>query len=202
MTPILHDDDATDRPYWTQHVAAVTQAIDGVPPEHTLVLVGHSGAGPLLPAIGHVSNHRIGAYLFVDAAFPLDGRSRLADMEADDPELAGQLRQHLAGGGRFPTWRDEDLRDAIPDDRLRQGMVAELRPRPLAFFEEPIPSFANRSNSPYGYLHFSSPYAKVADRAQQAGWAYRHIDAGHFHMLVDPAGVADTLVDLVHTLNG
>jgi len=130
-----------------------------------LVLVGHSGAGPLLPAIGQSCGYRVGAYIFVDAALPLDGKSRLDGMEADDPGFAAHLRGCLAAGGRFPTWNAEDWRAVIPDDRLRQRMVAELRPRPLAFFQEPIPGFAHGPDAPCAYLQFSAPYARAAWRA-------------------------------------
>jgi hypothetical protein len=186
--------------YWQQHAQSAASAISVIPAEKALVLVGHSGAGPLLPLIGQQVRRPIAAYLFVDAGLPLDGMSRLNEMEENAPEFAAELRQHLTGGGRFPTWSDEDLRDLIPDDRLRTGTLAELQPRPLAFFEEPIPGFANGPDAPCGYLHFSEQYDAPAAQAQRSGWAYRHMDAGHFHMLVDPTGVADALLDLTGRL--
>ncbi len=32
----------------------------------------------------------------------------------------------------------------------------------------------------------------------QASWAYRELEAGHFHMLVDPAAVTNALLELLH----
>jgi hypothetical protein len=32
------------------------------------------------------------------------------------------------------------------------------------------------------------------------GWAYRRLEGGHFHMLVDPAAVAAALLDLAAEL--
>src|ERR687885_2040359 len=142
VVPELHDTEGTQLPYWRQHVASVQSALEGVPLEQSLVLVGHSGAGPLLPLIGQLAPRRVRAYIFVDAALPLNGMSRLSDMEANAPEFATHLRQHLESGGRYPTWSEDDLRAIIPDERLRQAIVAELRPRPLAFFAEPLPGFA------------------------------------------------------------
>jgi pimeloyl-ACP methyl ester carboxylesterase len=198
VVPVLHDTESSEAPCWRQHVASVTQAVTSLPEDRALVLVGHSGAGPLLPAIGQSCGYRVGAYIFVDAALPLDGKSRLDGMEADDPEFAAQLRGCLAAGGRFPTWNAEDLRAVIPDDRLRQRMVAELRPRPLAFFQEPIPGFAHGPDAPCAYLQFSAPYARAAWHARRASWAYRELEAGHFHMLVDPAAVTNALLELLH----
>ncbi len=96
------------------------------------------------------------------------------------------------------VWNAEDWRAVIPDDRLRQRMVAELRPRPLAFFQEPIPGFAHGPDAPCAYLQFSAPYARAAWHARRASWAYRELEAGHFHMLVDPAAVTNALLELLH----
>jgi len=198
LVPTLHDDD-TDLPYWLQFATVVAQTLDAVPLDRALTLIGHSGAGPLLPAIGRRARRRIGAYVFVDAGLPLDGRSYLDGMEASHPTVAAQLRQHLAAGSRFPEWSEEDLRDALPDERLRREMVAELHPRSLAFFEEPIPGFAHGPDAPCGYLKFGESYAPEAEHVQRAGWPYREIAAGHFHMLVDPAGVTTAIIDLAQT---
>ena len=72
-----------------------------------------------------------------------------------------------------------------------------MRPRPLAFFTEPIPVFAGWPDAPCAFLQFSPAYDVPARRAREAGWRYREIAAGHFHMLVDPAAVADALLDLI-----
>jgi len=156
VVPVLHDD-GSGVPYWRQHIASAAAAVASLPEDRALVLVGHSGAGPLLPAVGESCCRHVGAYLFVDAALPLDGQSRLDDMEADDPEFARQLRQHLVAGGRFPDWSEEDLRAVIPNHRLRRDMVAELRPRPLAFFQERIPGSVADLDAPCAYLRFSDP---------------------------------------------
>ncbi|MBA4182033.1 MAG: alpha/beta hydrolase, partial [Anaerolinea sp.] len=55
-------------PYWRQHVDSVRRA---VPLEAlTVVLVAHSGAGPLLGAIAHELGARVSGLLFVDAGLP------------------------------------------------------------------------------------------------------------------------------------
>jgi hypothetical protein len=189
VVPLLHDSEGSGGSYWAQHVASV-------PTEQAVVLVGHSGAGPLLPALGQAIPHPIAAYLFVDAGLPLDGRSHLGDMTSSVPELAQQLCTHLAGGGRFPEWREEDLRTIVPDRAMRRRLLADLHPRDLTFFEEPIPGFASGPHAPCAYLQFSAPYEGAAARARQGGWPFRAIAAGHFHMLVEPEEVAAALVDL------
>jgi hypothetical protein len=196
----LNDAEGSGLPYWQQHAEAGADALGSVPGDRPIALVAHSGAGVLLPPIRQAAGRHIWAYIFVDAGLPRDGWTRLDEMAANAPELAGELRQHLASGGRFPEWTDEDLRDVIPDDHLRWGILAELRPRPLAFFEEPIPAFAGWPDAPCGYLRLSPAYEQPAEEARRRGWPCRGFAAGHFHTLVDPAAVAQALVDLVALL--
>ena len=201
VLPSLDDFEDSGTPYWQQHAASVAQALNSVLADRPLILVGHSGAGLLLPAIRQMTDRRVAAYLFVDAGVPIDGASRLDLRALESPEMAEQSRQALASGERFPNWSDKDLAEVIPDTKLRQGMLAELRPRPLAFFEEPIPVFDGWPDAPCGYLLFTPTYAYevFAARARRDGWAYREMEGGHFHMLVDPKAVADALIDLLYS---
>jgi len=197
IVPSLRDREDSGRPYWRQHAESVASALRPVPRDRPLALVRHSGAGPLLPAIRRLTRQPVAACIFVDAGLPHDGMSRLDAMGVEDPAFARELREHLASGGRFPEWGDEDLREAIPDDHARRAMLAELRPRPLAFFEEPIPGSVGELDAPRGYLRLSAAYGQPAEQARQDGWAYRAFDAGHFHMLVDPIVVTNAIVGLV-----
>ena len=197
LVPSLTDHGGDEQPFWRQHAEAVVRPLTSVPDSRPLILVGHSGAGPLLPAIAHAAGHPVAAYLFVDAGLPEDGQSRLDLMEKEDPGFASQLHAHLTAGGRFPTWSEDDLRAEIPDAGLRRGVVAEVRPRGHAFFTEPIPVFTDWPDAPRGYLRLSPAYVVPARRAAAAGWAYREIAAGHFHLVVDPSSVTRMLLDLM-----
>jgi hypothetical protein len=197
VVPELADDGVGETPYWRQHADAVIRAAADIPEEAPLALVGHSGAGALLPAIGQSSGHPIVAYVFVDAGIQDDGKSRLDQMEVEAPEFAQRFRAYLEGGGSFPTWTEGDLASVLPDLIRRRQVIAELRPRRLPFFTEPIPVFPGWPDAPCAYLKFSAAYDVPAWRAQAEGWHYREIAAGHFHMLVDPDAVAAALVDLI-----
>jgi hypothetical protein len=199
VVPALVDREDDPRPTWRQHAGSVARALAAVDAETPLILAGHSGAGPLLPAIRAQLGRPVAAYCFVDAGVPRDGASRLDLMAAEAPEWAAEFRQELEAGARFPIWTDADLREVVLDAEQRAALLAELRPRPLAFFTEPIPVFAGWPDAPCAYLQFSAAYDVPAAQAQQAGWAYRRLAAGHFHLLVDPAGVARAMVDLVRS---
>ncbi len=194
LVPVLTDSGETPPPYWQQHAVSVQQALAAIPPERPLVLVGHSGAGSLLPVLAQAARRPVTAYLFVDAGLPHPGKTQLEEM----PE---ELRRLLAEGARFPNWKDEDLREVLPDGRARQQLLAEVQPRPLTFFEEVLPEVSGWSETPGGYLLFTQGYRPYLEQAQRAGWPSRALPAGHFHMLVDPVSVAETLVELMAQSN-
>jgi pimeloyl-ACP methyl ester carboxylesterase len=196
VIPRLRDIDDRDTPYWQQESESATTVLDQAAGERPLVLVGHSGAGTLLPLIGRETRRPVAGYIYVDAGLPLEGASRLAEMSENAPEFASRLRDELVRGNRAPNWSDDDLRPIIPDDGLRRRVIAELQPRPLAFYEEPIPSPADWASMPSGYILFSPTYSPAADRARQLGWPCYTLSGGHFHMLVDPGAVAAALISI------
>jgi hypothetical protein len=200
LVPTLTDSGETPPTYWRQHALAAERALVEAPEERPLILVGHSGAGALLPAIAQVANHPIAGYIFADAGLPHPNMSRLDEMTASVPEIADDLRKLLNTGGRFPTWSDEDLREEVPDDDLRQRLLAEVQPRPLAFFAETMPDVPSWPEAPVGYLLFTEGYHRFLQRAQNAGWPTRTLASGHFAPLSDSAAVATTLLDLIQQM--
>ncbi|HEX5944581.1 MAG TPA: hypothetical protein VFY66_20020, partial [Anaerolineales bacterium] len=134
LVPRLGDSSDSKEPFWRQHAESITQALAYIPTEISLTLVAHSGAGPLLPAIRQSLANPVHSYVFVDAGIPRAWASRLDLMKSEDTEWAEQFQQELAQGERFPSWSFDDLKEVIPDQALRQQMVAEIRPRGLGFF--------------------------------------------------------------------
>ena len=188
-------------PYWSQHAAAVADALALVPPDRAIVLAGHSGAGPILPAIAAKVRQPLAGYVFVDARLPTNGQSRMAMMEGEDAGFARELREHLTAGGRFPEWTDADLAPLLPDARRRTKLLTGLRPRGLDFFMEPIPVPVAWRRIPSGYLLLSAAYERAALTAEREGWLVRR-SAGdnHFLMLADPAAVMGGLLDAFGTV--
>ena len=194
IIPPLQDDPKSALPYMQQHIEAVARELARIPEKENIVLVAHSGAGPLLPAIRHSLPHSICAYVFVDAGIPCGGLSRLELMKLEDKEWAKQFHEALLNGKQFPTWTDDDLQEIIPDATARRKLVAEIRPRSLSFFTEPIPVYAGWPDAPCAYIKFSDAYSWDAEQAKQAGWDIYELNAGHFHMLVEPLNVTDLIV--------
>jgi hypothetical protein len=197
IAPSLTDDPNSTLPYWQQHAESFAKSLDRIAIHRRIVLVAHSGAGPLLPILRQsVTCDSIVSYVFVDAGIPLNGSSRLDLMRLSDPQWADQFHQALLRGERFPEWNEDDLSEEIPDAALRRRMVSEINPRSLAFYGEPIPVFDNWPDAPCAYIQFTTSYDWDCMRAERAGWHVRKLHAGHFHMLVDPAAVTNMIIQI------
>ncbi len=196
IVPGLFCDPDAGIPYWQQHVNAVRTSLEELSRKDRVILVGHSGAGVLLPAIGAAIRPTVAAYVFVDAALPRDGASRL-DLFGSDAERE-QFRA-AALDGMISPFREESLREAIPDDRVREQFVEELRPVPLAVYEEPIPMRAAQPDAPIAYLGFREServYAASIQHAMRKEWPLSQLRGGHFEMVVAPERVAEELLRL------
>jgi pimeloyl-ACP methyl ester carboxylesterase len=167
-----------------------------------VLLVGHSGAGPLLPAVAAALTVEVAALVFVDSFLPpASGSVHLAP-----PGLMDQLRA-LASDGVLPPWSswfgDDAMRELVPDDRLRATLKEEMPRLPLSYFEASVPLPGGWRARPCAYLRFSDePYAESAAQAGEQGWAVAEMPgAGHLAMASDPIAVTDALLDLERALS-
>jgi hypothetical protein len=195
----LADTEPVVAAYWAEHARAVARAVEPCGAEEPLALVGHSGAGPALPALRQALPNPVELYLFVDAGLPRDGASRF-DLFGSE----GQVQQFRASAkdGFLPTWSEEDLREDIPDDGIRARFVAELKPLPVGVYEEPLPVFDGWPDAPCAYLRWTRFYGREAGEARRRGWPVRELPGTHFQMLVDPVGVAETLLRMAEAAVG
>jgi alpha/beta hydrolase family protein len=184
-------------PFAERYVRAAADGVLAAPGRPgPLVLVGHSGAGPLLAAVGtrlRGAGRPCAGYLFCDAGLPQEGASRLDLLAVEDRAMAEAFRGELERGGRFPEWRDAELAPLVPDPAARAALLGSLRPRGLGFFTEPLPAAPGWPDAPCGFLRLSAAYDGWAAAAAARGWPTAGLDAGHFHPLVDPDGVAAAL---------
>lgn len=195
LTPALPDSRSISQPYWQAHAASVAGAARAILPDESIILVSHSGAGALLPAIRAALQRPVAAYVFADSLIPQHNASRL-DLFGI-PEQVAAFRQ-AAVDGLLPVWSAEDLRDAIRDPDMRERFVEELQPLPLAVYEEPLPVFEGWPDAPCAYLVFNrAAYATHWERAQHLGWASLDLPGSHFHLLNDPVAVTDAILNLV-----
>lgn len=187
-------------PYWKHQATLVRESLEGVAGGKPALLVGHSGAGALLPLIASEIEQPVGGYVFVDAGLPEGHGSWL---EAAPEALAGHLRS-IAVDGWVPPWsewwEDVDLARELPEDRLRADFRAGLQPLPLVMFEEPRPETPGWPDAPCAYLQLSDGYSVEAAQARQRGWPTTVLALTHMALLTNPNTVALNISDLIKQL--
>jgi hypothetical protein len=200
IVPDLTDTPGAAAPYWSQHVAAAVSAIShaiGEQRRHGIVLVAHSGAGSLLGAMGAALSVAPAAYLFADAGLPpTSPATRLDLIRAEGGEWVTEFEGFLRDGGRFPNWTDDDLKEELPDPAVRENVLADLRPRGLDYFTEPLPGTPDVATLPGGYLHFTAAYDIHAAQAARWGWPVLAQPGSHFAPVADPERTAAALIAL------
>lgn len=199
IVPVLSSE-GIKPPFWLHHAHAIAASLQAVPLDNPVVLVAHSGAGPLLPAARTEITHPVAGYIFADAGVP--GSDEATRFDLFDSREAVELWRARAEDGSLPIWTelvgatDAHLQELIPDPVLRRRFVNELRPVHLAVYEEPLPVFSGWPDAPCGYLKFSPAYEADAAKARQAGWPRMELPGSHLHMLAAPDDVANALIDL------
>ncbi|MEV6632005.1 alpha/beta fold hydrolase [Actinoplanes sp. NPDC051470] len=160
-----------------------------------VILIGHSGAGRLLPRIARAVRSPVAGLIYADSALPEPGRSW---MDTAPPERARHLRG-LAEDGMLPPWHEwfppEVLAETVPDPGVRSAFVREIPRLPLGYFTEP--GSPDRWTGPAGYLLLSEDYRASAEQARRAGLPVAEVVSHHLAMLTDPVAVGAGLRELV-----
>jgi hypothetical protein len=180
-------------PPFYQRLAAA--AAHGVSDGGSVVLIGHSAAGALIPAIAEAVVAPVRA-VFVDAQLPHPG---LSWFDTAPQQLQQQLRG-MAEDGVLPPWNEwfpaRALEELMPDAPQRRRFLVEIPRLPLAFFEEAAP-VTRRLGRRWAYLRFSEAYDDAADEAERRGWWVARRDWDHLRMLTDPEAVADLITQAI-----
>jgi pimeloyl-ACP methyl ester carboxylesterase len=192
-----------DEPYrpWRD----VSDAVDAVAAHgaRTVVLVGHSGAGSLLPAIAESFSGRVAAIAFVDAFLPpASGTARLVPVEFVE-ELSA-----LATDDVLPPWSswfgEEVMRDLVPDGPRRARVERDMPRLPLSVLQAELPVPDGWDRRPCAYLLLSAePYAPSAADARARGWPTAEVTGGkHLDLVRRPGTVATALLELERAMLG
>ena len=164
-------------------------------PDAELVMVGHSGAGVLLPAIAATSGRPAAGYIFVDAHLPPgSGEIPVA------PEGYVELIAPLAVDGVLPRWADwwaTALERLVPDRAMRAALRADMPQLPLRYFSGTVRIPTGWTAVPAAYVRLSEAFEAVAADAEERGWPVVRFAGGHIHMAVDPAAVATAILSVL-----
>jgi hypothetical protein len=175
----------------------VAQLLAALPPVATPILLGHSAAGFLLPALAAALD--AAGLVFVDARVPPpQGRTRPVD-----GTFLEFVKTLPIEGGRLPPWSqwwpDSAIEARIPDPALRTRFAAELPRLPLTWFDDSadVPAWDTR---PCGYLQLSRLFEPEALAAVNRGWPVVHVDGTHLHAVFEPTESADAILALIDAM--
>ncbi|MEJ0027780.1 MAG: hypothetical protein WDN01_17280 [Rhizomicrobium sp.] len=187
LTPLM----AGEGPYYPALAEAASSAVSD-----NSILVVHSGAGALVPAVAALVPPR-GA-IFLDALLPHPGASWFAGV----PEQLGAKLRGLARDGRLPPWHawwpKGAMEALLPDRALGAAFMAEQGEVPLAYLDEIAPAIP--LTTPGAYLQLSGAYREDADAAEAEGWPVARLALSHLAMLTHADAVGGEIERLAADL--
>jgi pimeloyl-ACP methyl ester carboxylesterase len=160
-----------------------------------VILAGHSGAGPLLPAMADTLEEPVTGLIYLDAGLPTPGKSWRDTVE---PALYTALRDRTREGllPRWPLWfPDHPFETLIPDPVLRAEIADEAPEVPLAFLKEARPDV--EWPGPAAYLRLSEAYTDDLQHAKELGWPVAKLELTHLAPATKPEPVAEAIVQLL-----
>jgi hypothetical protein len=169
--------------------------------EARAILVAHSGAGGLAPAVHAAAGERVQAVIFVDALLPHPGRGWI---ETAPDALSAGLRA-AARNGRVPPWPGwlpaGALAQLLPDSRVRERFIADAPAAPLAYLEASAPALAAwPPRLGCAYIQLSDGYAAESAMALSLGWLVERLDLTHLAILTAPERVALAIIAVAEQL--
>jgi Alpha/beta hydrolase family len=198
IVPSLLGIGSAPEPQWHYALSAVRAMTVGI--SSPIVLVGHSAAGPLLPAIAHAVAPELAGIIFVDCDLPpTEGTAPLAP-----GPLTEQLRA-LADDSLLPrsSWfRQQVAEGLIPPQSPAAALVEEIPALPLSYLTSCVPMPQAWTTCPCAYVLLSpGAHAESAIRAHARDWPVTALRrAHHLSIITDPLKLADTILDLTRTL--
>ncbi len=184
-------------PYAVRQAEVITRAAARAP----AILIGHSGAGPLLPAAAAMTGGRAAGCVFVDAGLPMPGQAWMDTVPAELADLVGQMADDHGWLPPWPQWwGDDELARMLPDQAVREAFAAGCPRLPLAMFTELHPAGPRWPEAPAGYLLLSQAYEHQAAKARHRGWPVTRVMTHHLAMLTEPARIASALDELIREI--
>ncbi|WP_246291525.1 hypothetical protein [Lentzea indica] len=185
-----------EAPVHQRLMGAFADAVDDSGVSGPLVLVGHSGAGPLLPGFADALEMDVAGLVFLDSDLPTPGRSW---RDTVDPGLVSQVKASVRDGRlpRWDRWFDSDPLRLVPAG-LREEMRDEAPEVPWEFLKEQRPVV--EWSGPCGYVLLSSFYEDAAAKAEKLGWAVERVESHHLAAATSPSAVAAALKAVVSRL--
>ncbi|MGB7879158.1 MAG: alpha/beta hydrolase [Ilumatobacteraceae bacterium] len=180
---------------WPRWCSLVDTAVESTSGRADLVVVGHSGAGAFLPAIGHRLKDRLRAVVFVDAILPpVAGEHRTSEQFLrflDDKTVDGRLLPWL------DWWPTEVVGELVRSSEELEELRSDVPRLRRSFYDAPIPMPDDWSSGPCAYLQLSPAYSEESRMADHLGWPTSALDGSHLSIFTDPSVVLAAVEDLL-----
>ncbi|PWK89090.1 alpha/beta hydrolase family protein [Lentzea atacamensis] len=185
-----------EAPVHQRLIGAFADALEDAGVTGPLVLVGHSGAGPLLPGFADALELEVAGLVFLDSDLPTPGK---AWRETVDPALVRQVKASVRDGRlpRWDRWFDTDPLRLVPAG-LREEMRDEAPEVPWEFLKEQRPVV--EWSGACGYVLLSPVYEEAAARAEALGWPVERVESHHLAAATSPSAVAAALRSVISRL--
>lgn len=165
----------------------------GLPPP--VVVVGHSGAGAFLPAVGDGLGGAPAALVFVDAVLPPRRGAHVTS-----PDLVRLLDANTVDGRLRPWldwWPEDTVARLLPDADDRHDLRRDMPRTPRALYDEAVAVPDGWSAWRCAYLRLSRAYDDEYEEAGARGWPRRSLDADHLATVTRPDLVVDAIDGLL-----
>lgn len=187
--------------------SCIGRIADQIPAGSDVVLVGHSGAGILLPcAAARAAPARV-TFVFVDAGLPPMSGSTLDEhpvMKDAGIEWSGRpsFADRIESDGHLPPWHtwwgDAGMEWLVPDRDRRSTVSADIPRLPLSFYDDGCDVPPGWSDEPAGYVLLSDTYRIWAEAARSYGWPVVEVPGTHLEIVNRPDDVASAILEVAN----
>ena len=196
--PDLASATASPSPSWTRVVEQAVVA--GRSLAGTVAVVGHSGAGPMLPAITAGLFGQDKMTVFVDAAVP-----PIADCHRPTRRQLQMHDQQTAPDGFLMNWldwwSDDVVQSLLPSVDDRAVLSRDMPSVPRVLYDEAVPVPRGWVNAKNAYLRLSSSYEPQRQFGIDNGWATAKVDGDHLSIFTDASTVLAQVELLIELLS-
>lgn len=155
--------------------------------EKPVAVLGHSGAGVVLPLIGELLSGIEPALVFVDAVVPPS-----IGLHRTPQQLVEVLDRETIDGWLHPWldwWPSHVIDELLPHPHDQEALRADMPRLRRSFYDLPIPMPDGWSDRPCGYVQTSAGYDADRSLAKARGWPTRLVDGHHLSTYSEPPAV-------------